>query len=45
MKYNILNINNDHLNFVKQAMEKVVVGVKGTARNYKIGSKNIEIKS
>ena len=41
--FNVLNINNDHLNFIKQAMEKVVVGSKGTARNYKIGSKNIEM--
>ena len=41
--FNVLNINNDHLNFIKQAMEKVVVGRKGTARNYKIGSKNIEM--
>ena len=38
-----LNINNEHLNFIKKAMEEVVVGRKGTARNYKIGSKNIEM--
>jgi len=39
----VLNINNEHLNFIKKAMEKVVVGKKGTAKNYKIGSKNIEM--
>jgi penicillin-binding protein 2 len=38
-----LNINQNHLNYIKKAMEKVVVGRKGTARNYKIGSKTIEM--
>ena len=42
-KFKVLNINNEHLNFIKKAMEKVVVGKKGTAKNYKIGSKNIEM--
>ena len=42
-KFNELNINIEHLNFIKKAMEKVVVGRNGTARNYKIGSKNIEM--
>ena len=42
-KFNELNINVEHLNFIKKAMEKVVVGRNGTARNYKIGSKNIEM--
>ncbi len=42
-KFKVLNINNEHLHFIKRAMEKVVVGKKGTARNYKIGSKNIEM--
>jgi len=38
-----LNINQNHLNYIKKAMERVVVGRKGTARNYKIGSKTIEM--
>ncbi len=42
-KFNELNINVEHLNFIKKAMEKVVVGTNGTARHYKIGSKNIEM--
>ncbi|MFL2829775.1 MAG: penicillin-binding protein 2 [Candidatus Puniceispirillales bacterium] len=42
-KFDELNINIEHLNFIKKAMEKVVVGRNGTARNYKIGSKNIEM--
>ena len=42
-KFNELNIDVEHLNFIKKAMEKVVVGRNGTARNYKIGSKNIEM--
>ncbi len=42
-KFNALNINNEHLNFIKKAMEKVVSGRNGTARNYKIGSKKIEM--
>ena len=41
--FNALNINNEHLNFIKKAMEKVVTGRNGTARNYKIGSKKIEM--
>jgi len=42
-KFDVLNINNEHLNFIRQAMEKVVVGKNGTAKNYKIGSKNLEM--
>ena len=42
-KFSELNIDIEHLNFIKKAMEKVVVGRNGTARNYKIGSKNIEM--
>ena len=38
-----LNINSEHLKFVQKAMEEVVTGKKGTAKNYKIGSKNIEM--
>tara|TARA_A100001015_G_scaffold262263_1_gene308373 strand:- start:167 stop:2089 length:1923 start_codon:yes stop_codon:yes gene_type:complete len=41
--FNALNINIEHLNFIKKAMEKVVTGINGTARNYKIGSKKIEM--
>ena len=42
-KFKALNINIEHLRFIKKAMEKVVVGKKGTARNYQIGSKNLEM--
>ncbi len=42
-KFNELNINSEHLNFIKKAMEQVVTGRNGTARNYKIGSKKIEM--
>jgi penicillin-binding protein 2 len=42
-KFSNLNINLEHLKFVKKAMEEVVIGQKGTAKNYKIGSKNIEM--
>ncbi len=42
-KFDKLNINLEHLNFIKKAMEQVIVGKKGTAKNYKIGSKNIEM--
>ena len=38
-----LNINNQHLDHIKKAMEKVVTGQRGTAKNYKIGSKNFEM--
>ena len=38
-----LNINPEHLKFIKKAMEEVVIGKKGTAKNYKIGSKKIEM--
>ena len=41
--FNDLNINKEHLKFVKKAMEEVVVGKKGTAKKYKIGSKKIEM--
>ena len=42
-KFSKLNINSEHLKFIKKAMEEVVVGKKGTAKNYKIGSKKIEM--
>ena len=42
-KFSNLNINLEHLKFIKKAMEEVVIGQKGTAKNYKIGSKNIEM--
>ena len=38
-----LNINHDHLNFIRKAMEEVVIGKKGTARKYKIGNSNVEM--
>ncbi|MDC1022923.1 penicillin-binding protein 2 [Alphaproteobacteria bacterium] len=38
-----LDINMEHLKFVKKAMEEVVIGKKGTAKKYKIGSKKIEM--
>ena len=42
-KFDKLNINHDHIKFIKKCMEQVVVGEKGTARNYKIGLKNNEM--
>ena len=42
-KFDLLNINYDHIKFIKKSMEQVVVGKKGTARNYKIGLKNNEM--
>lgn len=42
-KFDKLNINHNHIKFIKQCMEQVVVGEKGTARNYKIGLKNNEM--
>jgi len=38
-----LKINDEHLNYIKRAMERVVIGKNGTAKNYKIGNKNIEM--
>ena len=38
-----LNINKQHLDHIKKAMERVVTGKKGTAKNYKIGSKKFEM--
>lgn len=38
-----LKINPQHLNFIKNSMERVVKGIHGTARNYQIGSKKIEM--
>ena len=38
-----LNINKQHLDYIKKAMERVVTGKKGTAKNYKIGSKKFEM--
>ena len=42
-KFEPLKINPKHLDFVKKSMERVVTGIKGTAKNYKIGSKKIEM--
>ena len=38
-----LDINKKHLDYIKKAMERVVTGKKGTAKNYKIGSKKFEM--
>ena len=42
-RFEPLNINSQHLDFIKKSMERVVVGTKGTARNYQIGSKDFEM--
>ena len=42
-RFKPLNINPQHLDFIKKSMERVVNGTNGTARNYKIGSKKIEM--
>ena len=42
-KFKDLNINEEHLNFIRKSMEEVVTGKKGTAKNYKIGLKDIEM--
>ena len=38
-----MKINPKHLDFIKKSMERVVKGIKGTAKNYQIGSKKIEM--
>ncbi len=42
-RFKQLNINPQHLDFIKKSMERVVKGNNGTARNYQIGSKKIEM--
>ena len=42
-RFKSLKINSQHLNLIKKSMERVVNGNNGTARNYKIGSKEIEM--
>ena len=42
-KFEPLNINPQHLEFIKKSMERVVRGINGTARNYRIGSNKIEM--
>ena len=42
-RFKPLKINTQHLNFIKNSMERVVKGTNGTARNYQIGSKKIEM--
>ncbi len=42
-RFEPLNINTQHIDFIKKSMEKVVEGTNGTARNYKIGSKDLEM--
>ena len=42
-KFETLQINPQHLEFIKKSMESVIKGTNGTAKNYKIGSKKIEM--
>jgi len=42
-RFKHLNINPQHLDFIKKSMERVVKGKNGTARNYQIGSKKVEM--
>ena len=42
-RFEPLKINPKHLDFIKKSMEKVVTGINGTAKNYQIGSKKIEM--
>jgi penicillin-binding protein 2 len=42
-KFKKLDINSAHLNFIRKAMEEVISAKKGTARNYKIGVRNVEM--
>ena len=42
-RFKPLKIQTQHLNFIKNSMERVVKGTNGTARNYQIGSKKIEM--
>ena len=42
-RFEPLKINPQHLEIIKKSMERVVIGKNGTARNYKIGSKDFEM--
>ena len=42
-RFKHLNINSQHIDFIKKSMERVVKGNNGTARNYQIGSKKVEM--
>ena len=42
-RFKPLKINPQHLNFIMKSMERVVTGNNETARNYQIGSKEIEM--
>ena len=42
-RFEPLKINPQHIEFIKKSMERVVIGKNGTARNYKIGSKDFEM--
>ncbi len=42
-RFKNLNINPQHLDFIRKSMERVVKGNNGTARNYQIGSKKFEM--
>ena len=42
-RFEPMKINPQYLDFIKKSMERVVTGTNGTAKNYKIGSKTIEM--
>ena len=42
-RFEPLKINPQHIEFIKKSMERVVKGNNGTARNYQIGSKKVEM--
>ena len=42
-RFKHLNINPQHIDFIKKSMERVVKGNNGTAKKYQIGSKKVEM--
>ena len=42
-RFKDLNINPQHIDFIKKSMERVVKGNNGTAKKYQIGSKKVEM--
>ena len=42
-RFKSLNINSQHIDFIKKSMERVVKGNNGTAKKYQIGSKKVEM--
>ena len=42
-RFEPMKINPQYLDFIKKSMERVVTGTNGTAKNYKIGSKTVEM--